>query len=252
MKELIEELNLPKQILDKTDKFLTTLFGPSMKEIGELFADKIRFKRLKNQIDIFKKTIEIIEKKGVQVRELNLKTLIPLIEKSSLEEEKLLQEKWSNLIANISSTPENGLEPKLIQTLSSLSSQEARILDFIYTQYLYNRKQKFKESINNEWNIWKKETDIPLYYVLILFEKITEKFNLTSEFISIYIDNLESLGLLRYEEPEIEVDNGYPSGDAFGKSVEIVLDVTATSIRSENFYLTAYGKYFINQCKIEI
>ena len=53
MKEIIDGLNLPKQILDKTEKFMAKLFGSATTEYGEIFADKVRFRRLKNQIKIF-------------------------------------------------------------------------------------------------------------------------------------------------------------------------------------------------------
>jgi hypothetical protein len=136
MKEIIESINLPKQILDKAEKLISTIFGPSAKELGELFADKIRYKRLRNQVVIFNKTADLLEKNNLQAKELKLKTLVPLIEQSSLEDDEFLQTKWANLIANMCSTPETGLEPKLVKTLSNLSSLEAQVLDFIYKTYI--------------------------------------------------------------------------------------------------------------------
>lgn len=249
MKEIIEGLNLPKQILDKTEKFMTKLLGPSIKEYGELFADNIRFKRLKNQVKIFNKTREMLDNNGLQPRELNLKTLIPLLEKSSIEENEILQDKWANLIANIATSPESGLEPKLINTLSSLSFLEAKILDYIYEQFKIKRTTRYEQNLKRNWNKWKDENDVPLDWIIILFKNIQEEFKLTEEFTKIYIDNIESLGLIRYEEPEIEIDKGYPSGEVDGTSVEIELDISANYISSNNFYLTMYGNYFVNQCK---
>lgn len=249
MKEVIEGLNLPKQILDKTEKFMTKLLGPSIKEYGELFADNIRFKRLKNQVKIFNKTREMLDINGLQPRELNLKTLIPLLEKSSIEENELLQDKWANLIANIATSPESGLEPKLINTLSSLSFLEAKILDYIYEQFKIKRTIRYEQNLKRNWNKWKDENDVPLDWIVILFKNIQEEFKLSEEFTKIYIDNIESLGLIRFEEPEIEIDKGYPSGELDGTSVEIELDISANYISSNNFYLTTYGKYFVNQCK---
>jgi len=119
MKEIFDSINLPKQILDKTEKLVSTIFGPSAKEIGELFADKIRYKRLRNQIAIFSKTADLLEKNNLKADELKLKTLVPLIEMSSLEDDDILQNKWANLVTNMCSTPEIGLEPKLVKTLSN-------------------------------------------------------------------------------------------------------------------------------------
>lgn len=109
----------------------------------------MRAKRMMNQFKILSRTTEILEKKGLDPHQINLKALVPLIEKSSLEEEEKLQEKWAALIANISSAPENGLEPRLIDTLSQLSSLEAGILDFIHNSYIKKREYLFQNSPGN-------------------------------------------------------------------------------------------------------
>ncbi|GMN08631.1 hypothetical protein MTsPCn5_40210 [Croceitalea sp. MTPC5] len=257
MKDIIEGLNLPKQILDKTEKFMSKLLGPSINEWGELFADNVRFRRIKNQVKIFNKTRELLDRNGMEPRELNLKTLVPLIEYSSVEEEELLQDKWSNLIANMAITPENGLEPRLINTLSSLSSLEAKILDFIFEDIYVRRQMKLAQLMNQpnkRKNITYREEDIKLDGLIVFSRTIKKKFDLNEEFTKIYIDNLESLGLLRYEEPEIEIDNGFTSADLSKddkekESIELDLDITAVYQSSDNFYLTAFGNYFVNQCK---
>lgn len=257
MKELIEGLNLPKQVLDKTENFLSTLFGPSAKEIGELFADKIRFKRLKNQIDIINKTMNILELYKLTPKQLNLKTLIPLIESSSLEEDECLQNKWANLIANISSNPETGFEPKLVKTLSNLSSIEAQILDLCYEYYLLEKVSVFER--NKKYSLFKYESidEVKLNMVAISRQRINTKHNLTEDFFEICIDNLESLGLIKFKEPEIDIDNGYPTGklqndeETGYRSVELDIDITAIYNQSEDFYLTTYGNYFTQQCRMK-
>lgn len=258
MKEIIEGLNLPKQILDKTEKFMSKLLGPSIKEYGELFADKVRFRRWKNQVKIFNKTRELLDKNGLEPRELNLKTLVPLIEKSSVEEDELLQDKWANLISNIATTPENGLEPRLINTLSSLSSLEAKILDFIHEDFYVKRQLELARLLKSPYAQKKyTENDIKLKDILISFNAVKENFELNKEFAKIYIDNLESLGLIRYEEPEIEIDNGSTSADLNEdeekdtKSVDLDLDISAYYNSSDDFNITEFGNYFVNQCKAD-
>ncbi len=258
MKGIIEALNLPKQILDKTEKFMSILLGPSVNEYGELFADKVRFRRFKNQVKIFNKTREILEKNGLEPKELNLKTLVPLIEKSSIEEDELLQDKWANLISNIATTPENGLEPKLINTLSSLSSLEAKILDFIHEDFYIQQQLELARLLKRSFSSRKYTLkDIKLEDITIKFSKVEEHFKLNKEFTKIYIDNLESLGLLRFEEPEIEIDNGSTSADLNenekdkSQSVDLDLDISAFYNSSDDFHITAYGNYFVNQCKSE-
>lgn len=257
MLEIIEGLKLTKPVLDKTEKFMTAIFGSSAKEMGELIADKIRYKRLINQVDIFNKARIILEKNGINPRQLNLKTLVPLLEFSSLEEEELLQEKWANLIANISSSPESGLEPKLVKTLSNMSSLEAQVLDYTFELFKFERNNMFNRRNSYKWSKIKSIDEIKFNEVNLKLESIKSQFRLNDDFAKICIDNLVSLGLLKYTEPEIEIDNGYPTGklkdidaNKDEQPVEIELDISASYVQSDDFNLTTYGNYFIGQCKI--
>ena len=257
MEDLLDNINLPKHILDKIEKFMAKLLGPSIKEFGELFADNVRYRRLKNQIKILNKTREFLEKKGIEPRELNLKTLVPLIEKSSVEEDEILQEKWAKLIANMASSPESGLEPRLINTLSSLSSLEAKILDFIHEDFYVQQQIKLAKLIEkNNQRFHYTEKNIRLDDIVISFEAVKSNFVLSEEFTKIYIDNLEALGLLKYEDPEIDIDDGSTSADINeddknNQSVDLYLDFSAYYNSSDNFHLTAFGNYFVKQCELE-
>lgn len=258
MKEILNSLNLPKQILDEIINFMNKLLGASTTEFGELLADNVRYRRLRNQVKIFNKTRELLEKNKLEARELNLKTIVPLIEKASIEEDELLQEKWANLIASIATSPENGLEPRLINTLSSLSPLEAKILDFIHEDFYVKRQLKLarlleKSNVNKRYT----EKDVKLEDITILLEDVKKHFELNDEFSKIYIDNLESLGLLRYVEPEIEIDNGSTYAELNEdekdktQSIDLDLDISAYYYSSDDFHLTAFGNYFVNQCKFE-
>lgn len=254
MKEIIEALNLPKQILDKSEKLLSTLFGEGFKELGGIFGDKMRIKRLKNQIVILNEANKIMEKSGLQAHQLNLKILVPLIEKSSLEEDEKLQKKWANLIANIASSPENGLEPKLIHTLSSLSSFEAGILDVLHNYFTKRRAEIFKRYNSSTYKKYNTIDEIKPDHIQLLFSNIKKHFSLTDKLARIYIDNLESLGLIRNHDPDIEIDKGFSEAEIVEdrnkeQTVELNLDITANYSRSDNFYFTDYGLYFIAQCK---
>ena len=252
MKEIIDSLNLPKQILDKTEKLMSKLFGPSVKEFSELFADNIRFRRLKNQVKILNKTRILLENNGLETRELNLKTTTSLIEKSSVEEDETLQDKRANLIAHISTSPENGLEQRLINTLSNLSSLEAKILDFVHEDFYVQRQLKLARLLNSQYlTIKYTESDINLEDIIISFDSVKENFELSEEYTKIYIDNLESLGLLRYEDPDIDIDDGSTSADLNDDSVDLNLDISASYTNSDNFTITAFGNHFIKNIKVE-
>lgn len=255
MKDIIESLNLPKQILDKTEKLMSKLFGPSIKEFGELFADNVRFRRLRNQIKILNKTRELLDKNGLESHELNLKTIIPLIEKSSVEEDELLQDKWANLIASMASTPENGLEPRLINTLSSLSALEAKILDFIHEDIFVQRQLKLARLLDSKVKKYT-EQDILVSEIEVDYDNIQESFKLDDDLIRIYIDNFVLLGLVKYKEPDVDIDQGSHSAgieedEEDRQIVDLDLELSATFNTSDNFHLTAFGNYFVEQCKLE-
>lgn len=256
MKEIIDGLNLPKQILDKSEKLLNTLFGEGFKELGGIFGDKMKLKRLKNQIVILNQANEIMEKSGLKAHQLNLKTLVPLIEKSSLEEDEKLQSKWAYLIANIASSPENGLEPKLIYTLSSLSSFEAGILDFLYEYFIKKREEVFKRYNSSSYKRYNSIDDVKPDGIHLLFSSVKKHFSLTDELARIYVENLESLGIISNEDPDIGIDNGFSDAEIIEdrnkeQTIELNLDVTANYTKSDDFYFTYYGLYFVAQCKIK-
>ena len=91
IEKIIDNLNLPKQILDKSEALLKTLFGPSFDELGGMISDSVRLRRFKNQIKIFSKAQQILKDKNIDPKKVSLKVLAPLIEYSSYEEEETLQ-----------------------------------------------------------------------------------------------------------------------------------------------------------------
>jgi hypothetical protein len=254
MEKILDGLNIGKELLDKTSLLISTLFGPSAKEIGEMFADNIRFSRLKNQMKILDKVVDLLEVNNLKPRELNLKTIVPLVEQSSLEEDELLQDKWANLITNICSTPETGLEPKLVKTFSQLSNMEAQVLDSVYDGFMKERKEYFNSYIDKSWFRYDNLDDIPLYWVAIRKETISKYFNIEKLFIDISIDNIVALGLMEYETPEINIEHedtdviSDESGHHVG-GLHVDLKSEAEYIQKDNYHLTTYGLYFLQQCR---
>lgn len=126
--------------LDLISSFIEKLAGSSIEEAGLLLADKVKLRRLNNQIKIFSKAKKIAEENNLSIRQINLKTLVPLLEFSSLEEDENLQEKWSNLIVNFSNANANYESSIFPFILNQLSSREALELDRII---------KLKKEINS-------------------------------------------------------------------------------------------------------
>ena len=93
--------------IDLIGGFIEKLAGSTLEEAGLFIGDKVRIRRLRNQIKIFSDAKRIAEENNITIKQINLKTLVPLLEFSSLEEDETLQQKWSNLIVNFSNA--NGI-----------------------------------------------------------------------------------------------------------------------------------------------
>jgi len=93
--------------VDFAKDFLNKLIIPSVEETGLLLKDKIIFWRFKNQIKILNKTREYCIKNNINPKTISLKLLVPLLEHSSLEDNEILQEKWSILLGNMVDAEQN-------------------------------------------------------------------------------------------------------------------------------------------------
>ncbi|MFD1603008.1 hypothetical protein ACFSJW_07100 [Flavobacterium artemisiae] len=119
--------------IDLIGGFIEKLAGSTLEEAGLMFGDKMRVRRLKNQIKIFSDVQKMAEENNISIKQINLKALVPLLEYSSLEEDETLQQKWSNLILNFSDASqvyESSIYPFI---LSQLAKD-----DIVALQHLYN------------------------------------------------------------------------------------------------------------------
>jgi hypothetical protein len=74
-----------------------------------------------------------------------LKTLLPLLEYASLEQEDDLQEKWAALLANASASGPILVLPGFSDILKQLSPQEARLLDGIYDRVCFELSRIYEQ-----------------------------------------------------------------------------------------------------------
>lgn len=115
--------------LDLVKGFLDKLIGAPIEEYGLILADNVRLRRFKNQIRIVGKAQKMVEESGINIKQISIKTLVPLLEYSSLEDDETIQDKWSNMIVNfVDSTChyESSVFPSI---LNQLSSKEIILMD---------------------------------------------------------------------------------------------------------------------------
>jgi hypothetical protein len=131
------ELEQWGEVAKEAKEFIGKLINPSLEETGQLLGDNIRYWRFKNQVSILIKAKRYLESKGIEPQCIPLKTLVPLLEYGSLEEDENLKAKWAALLANAADSDyQMNMEVGFIDILRQLSPLEASILDSLYNQYL--------------------------------------------------------------------------------------------------------------------
>lgn len=266
-KLLIENSELTKSALSGSQKMMGTLFGGYFGELNQMYADKIRLRRFKNQVEIFAAAKTICEENNLNPKQINLKLLVPLIKECSLEEDKNIQQMWANLIANISTKDETGFERKAIDILSSLSSKEAKILDSCYELFLKKREAIFKNSLfyrqgKRQDMSGMSVNDVPNTEIVFLSDEVRKHNKIPRNLWKIYLDNLSNYGFIIWGEPEVKLesfDSEYEveieDGDEKDSKKSVVRidydDIDANVIKSKYFHLSSFGLYFIELCKME-
>jgi hypothetical protein len=112
---------------------LKKLCGPTLDVAGEILADRARLWRLKNLAAILGEAGGLVAQNGLDLKQLPLKTLLPLLDGASLEEEPALRTLWARLLANASAEGTTiSVTGIACEMLRSLSSADAMVLDAIY------------------------------------------------------------------------------------------------------------------------
>ncbi len=251
IEKLVEAINIPKRIVDGAELFLRKLIGPAITETGLLISDEIRFRRFKNQVNIFLKAKELLESKGVTPKTINLKLLVPLIEYSSLEEDKTVQDVWSNVIANIASyDTEQIFNLKCVEILKEITPSEILFLDYLFKLFKEKEvelleKWKSDERLKNRTNI------TPDWAIFSPWKYDTE-LKISKEQLDLYTERMISFGIIKYEQPELnESTERIRVSDTYigeSQSIEIKSYELETS---ERVHFTNFGLYFVKLCKFQ-
>lgn len=138
-----KEINLKSSTLEKgleiAKDFIDKLIMPSVEETGLLVKDHITMWRFQNQIKILTKAKFYCEQHNIKSKKISLKILAPLIEYSSLEEDNLMQDKWSILLSNLVDSEQNIENHVFPYILSQLSIDEFLFLEKIYDNRIAKR-----------------------------------------------------------------------------------------------------------------
>lgn len=244
-----KEINVKSSTIEKglevAKEFVSKLLGPTVEELGLLMADKIKYYRYKNQVNILIKAKNYVESKRLDVREIPTKILVPLLEQASLEEDEEMQIKWANLIGNLADSEQNlqnQIFPYLLGQISSTEYQE--LLD------LNSKEEEFRRKKNEVDTKIKEIQDKNGIYASIPYElsrqldpltKIEQEgFNLQG--IAPYeLANLQRLGLVKILPPEVIIEEFKTGGDEEFHVLETYYDTTGF----DGVRITELGSIFI-------
>lgn len=114
---------------------LRQLSARPLEELSELLADRVRAWRFRNQIAILEEAADYAEKSRLHLNQLPLKTLLPMLEGASSEEEPLLRTLWARLIVNASaSAAPVSISSIASEMLKALSPNDARVLQTLFEE----------------------------------------------------------------------------------------------------------------------
>lgn len=123
LSDLVTSTGVPA-ILNTVRDFFEKLAGPAAEEMGLLVSDHVRAYRVQNQVTILNRAREFLTEAGLEPSSVPLRTLAPLLEGASLEEEETLRDMWAGLVANAAT--EDGVRrvppafPEIMRQLSPL------------------------------------------------------------------------------------------------------------------------------------
>lgn len=123
--------SLPEAIEPELSRFMGTIAGTTAFELGELIAAEVRFWRFKRSVKHAQKTKAILDEAGMEPHAVPFRTLVPLLEKASLEDDEALTDRWAALLANAAGG-QLEVPPSFPGVLGELEPVEAAMLDYIY------------------------------------------------------------------------------------------------------------------------
>jgi hypothetical protein len=110
--------------------FLAKVVGPAVEEVGEIGRDYIKGWRAKNGSQTLLGADKLLVEVGREPQAVPLKTLLPLLDAASLEEEVSMAARWASLLANAADPAQRvQVQPGFAEVLRQLTPTDARVLE---------------------------------------------------------------------------------------------------------------------------
>jgi hypothetical protein len=227
------------------------LLGPLTQNIGLILgqvSDIARFYTEQNLLSIFTKWAA--QRKDKPLESEGFKRVLPLLGDAAMQSDDELQERWASLLENITNDAK-GVLPSFGQTLSQITSAEARYLDRIWERVsapnLYNsgkRQGRDELSYSNLIDIYDPKLRAPspaemrVYRDRMSPEQLAAFDEMTN--FELMLHDLERLSLL-----EKIVDYVTPKVNRYEVGGELISMPSEPGGMTTSYALTQYGVNFI-------
>lgn len=186
--------------------FAEKVSGSAASELGELFADKIRFRRWKNQVRLLNRASEFAQEAGIDPASVNLTILTPLLEKAGNEEDELMADRWAALLANAAGGGVLDVSPSFPDVLARLSPGDAQVLDAVHLALV-------------------RQTGEALGVVGVAAEAIADHYGWPVAEVAFSLENLQVLGLCASGSPAtVDAQQGRPKQGLLGSDRSYVVE----------------------------
>jgi hypothetical protein len=124
------------------------LFGGPVEEIGGMWQDSLKVRRLKRQVKLLEKVERIIVEARSEPHRIPDNISIPLLTAATLEDDDTMQERWATLLAAVanSAVPSDAYL-SYVAMLAELTPRQACFLDAIYSRSVEGARAETDEDI---------------------------------------------------------------------------------------------------------
>jgi len=121
-----------EEVTKTANGLLVRIFGPAADGLGIMLSQGIKLRILKNQVRGLKKVKDICEAENIELKQVNLKVLLPYLEGIAVEEEPELEEVWAKLMVNYLDATKNLESVVYPSVLKQLSTTDVNALKAVY------------------------------------------------------------------------------------------------------------------------
>jgi hypothetical protein len=104
------------------------------REVNGWIAAMIRYRRVPHEAKLLMRAAEKIKASGLPAHAVSDKTLRAILEDGPLEDDKSMQERWANLLANAATVAGDDLRVAYPRILGDLEPDEARLLEKLFDE----------------------------------------------------------------------------------------------------------------------